>query len=114
MEKKSILMSIPLKEGCLEQYLDFAKESQEHSSEYEDMLKRYDIHCAKVWYSEMQGQYYVFVYHEVGPSFEEKMAHWDKSNHPFDTWFRESIMAVYDINSADKMGLLPQAVDFTF
>jgi len=114
MANQSILMSIPLKEGCLAQYLAFAKEAQERATEYKEMLLRYDIHSAKVWTQNISGRDYVFVYHDVGPNFEEKMKGWDTSAHPFDTWFRESIMAVYDISSVEDMGVMSQAVDFTF
>ena len=97
---KSILFCIPLKSGSLQTYLAFAKKTTESPKQYSDMLKRYDIHCAKIWNASLDGKDYVFVYHEVGPQFKEKMKEWDTSTHPYDTWFRESIMAVYDIESA--------------
>lgn len=48
----------------------------------------------------MNGKDYAYVYHEVGEEFKDRMSGWDTSTHPFDVWFRESIMAVYDIESA--------------
>ena len=49
---------------------------------------------------------------EVGPEFDEKMKGWDTSEHPFDTWFRENMMAVYDIENAAGMEQPRQLVDF--
>ena len=97
---KSVLFCIPLKPENLDSYLAFAKETTERPEEYRDMLKRYDIYCAKIWNTSLESKDYIFVYHEVGVQFKEKMAGWDTSVHPFDVWFRESIMAVYDIESA--------------
>ncbi|MCF6776224.1 hypothetical protein L3V83_06510 [Thiotrichales bacterium 19X7-9] len=109
---KSVLFCIPLKADTLEQYLTFADETTERSSEYSDMLKRYDIHCAKIWHSKLENKDYVFVYHEVGPSFKEKMLDWDNSKHPFDVWFRNNIMAVYDITSAASVTEPNYVLDF--
>lgn len=109
---KSVLFYIPLKSGTLQQYLAFAKQTTERPVEYGEMLKRYDIHSAKVWHGAINDKNYVFVCHEVGPSFKEKMGSWDSSTHPFDVWFRESIMAVYDIESAATVEEPQQVLDF--
>jgi len=109
---KSVLFCIPLKPGSLETYLAFAKETTKRSEEYSDMLKRYDIHCAKVWNASLEGKDYVFVYHEVGVQFKDKMTRWDTSTHPFDVWFRESIMAVYNIESAATVEAPNFVLDF--
>lgn len=101
-----------LKSGCLDQFLAFAKEANERAAEYSAMLKRYDIIDAKVWHHEIDGKKYVFVYHQVGSQFEEKMKGWDNSPHPFDTWFRESILAVYDIENAEGMPAPEQVFEF--
>ncbi len=96
----------------LDQYLAFAKETTERPQEYSEMLKRYDIHCAKIWNSHFNEHDYVFVYHEVGPEFEEKMSGWETSDHPFDAWFRESINAVYDIESAASVAEPNKVLEF--
>lgn len=59
------------------------------------MLARYDISCVKIWHKNLDGADYVFVYHETGPHFEEKIQGWNESKHPFDQWFSQQIMAVY-------------------
>lgn len=109
---KTVLFCIPLKQGCLSQYETFAKEHVQRAKEYKEMLTRYDIHCAKIWHKNIDDRDYVFVYHEVGPGFREKMKGWDTSEHPFDKWFRESMMAVYDIENAAGMEEPRQIVDF--
>ena len=76
------------------------------------MLKRYDIHSAKVWHKNIDDRDYVFVYHEVGSHFREKMKIWDTSSHPFDTWFRNNMMAVYDIENAAGMQEPRMLVEF--
>lgn len=109
---KTVLFCIPLKKNCFSQYEDFAKETIKRPMEYKEMLLRYDIHCAKVWHKNIDGQDYVFVYHEVGKDFREKMKGWDTSVHPFDQWFRDNMMAVYDIENAAGMQEPRMLVDF--
>jgi len=41
------------------------------------------------------------------------MKGWDTSDHPFDKWSRDSIMAVYDIENASGMEKPNQLVEFT-
>ena len=100
---KTVLFCMALKPGTLEQYLAFAKKTIERGKEYRDLLTRYDIHCAKIWHKKISDRDYIFVYHEVGPNFEEKMKGWPTSEHPFDKWFNENIMAVYDIEDIHGM-----------
>lgn len=109
---KSVLFFIPLKKGSLNQYETFAKQTVEKKTEYRELLKRYDIHCAKIFHKCIADRDYILVYHEVGPLFEEKMKNWDTSQHPFDKWFRDGMMAVYDIADASGMEKPRQLVDF--
>jgi hypothetical protein len=104
------LFCIPLKARKLDQYLAFAKETLQKPEEYSDMLKRYDIHSAKIWNGRFGEQDYLFVYHDVGPEFEEKMKGWDTSKHPFDEWFRGNIEAVYDASAFAEPN---KVLDFT-
>lgn len=108
---KSVLFCIPLKDGFLSQYEAFAKQTVERAKEYKDMMTRYDIYCAKIWHKNISNHDYVFVYHEVGPQFEEKMQNWAISEHSFDKWFREGMMAVYDIEDVTGMEKPNQLVD---
>ena len=108
----STLFAIPLKHGKLEEYLSFAKETELRAKEYSDMLQRYDIHSAKIWQTKIGYADYIFVYHDVGPDFQEKMKSWDVSDHPFDKWFRESIHNVYDIQSLNSFKPPVEVLDF--
>lgn len=108
----TVLFCVPLKKGSLNQYEAFAKEHMKREKEYKDMLSRYDIQSAKTWHKNINDHDYIFVYHEVGPTFKEKMAGWDTSTHPFDQWFRKNMLAVYDIENAGGMEELRQLVDF--
>lgn len=110
----SVLFVIPLKAGSLPQYKVFANESMARSDEYKDMLLRYDIHSAQTWHKNIDGHDYIFVYHLVGDNFNKKMEGWDTSTHPFDSWFRESIMEVYDIENASGMSQPEALVNFHF
>lgn len=109
---KTALFFIPLKKNCLNQYEYFLKETIKKAKQYKEMLTRYDIHCAKVWHKNINNRDYIFVYHEVGPNFRERMKNWDTSSHPFDKWFRETMMAVYDIENAAGMEEPRILVDF--
>lgn len=109
---KTVLFFIPLKKGSLKQYEDFAKQTVENKSEYKDLLKRYDIHSARIFHKNIGDRDYILIYHEVGPNFEEKMKNWDTSEHTFDKWFRTGMMAVYDIADASGMEKPRQLVDF--
>lgn len=35
------------------------------------------------------------MYHEVGPTFEEKIKGWNDSTNPFDQWFHQQIMTIF-------------------
>ncbi len=99
---KTVLFCIPLKRGCLEQFQEFVKQTNEQKpKEWKDMLARYDMSCVKIWIKTLESRDYVFVYHEVGPDFSEKIKNWNDSKHPFDQWFNQQIMAVYESGPVD-------------
>ncbi len=101
---KCALFCIPLKKGCLEQFKEFVKQThEEKSEEWKEMLSRYDLSSVKVWYKNFNGVDYVFVYHDAGETYEEKLKGWDTSTHPFDIWFNAQIMAVYDVANVEGM-----------
>lgn len=108
----NVLFCVPLKKGCLKQYQAFAKETIEKEKEYRDLMARYDIHCTKVWHKNINDCDYIFVYHEVGPNFEEKMKNWETSEHSFDQWFNASMMAVCDFENAHSLEQPTQLIDF--
>lgn len=98
----TVLFCIPLKTDCAQQFRDFVTEtSEQKSEEWKAMLARYDMSCVKVWVKTLEGRDYVFVYHECGPTFSEKIQGWNDSTHPFDQWFNAQITAVYDTGAVD-------------
>lgn len=99
---KTVLFCIPLKKDCLEQFQNFVKEtSEKKADEWKEMLSRYDMSCVKIWTKNLDDKNYVFVYHECGPSFEEKIKGWNDSQNPFDQWFNAQITAVYNIGPVE-------------
>lgn len=93
---KSVLFVLPIKKGCAQQYKDIIKEAEKRKQEYSDCLKRYDLLCAKVWLKTLAGKDYACVYHETGENFREKLKLFVDSKHPFDLWFKEQLMTVYE------------------
>jgi len=99
----TVLFCIPLKENTLQQFKDFVKTtSAEKHKEWQEMLVRYDLKNVKIWNKSIEGKNYVFVYHEHGPLFEEKIKGWNDSPHEFDQWFNQQIMAVYDTGPTES------------
>ena len=110
---KTALFCIPLKQASLQQYLAFCEQTAKHKKdEWKDMLSRYDIHSVKIWHKHISGRDYVFVYHDVGPQFKERLKGWSDSDHPFDKWFNQQIMAVYDVEDVDGMEQPHRIVEF--
>jgi len=100
---KTVLFCIPLKMDCLEKFKNIVKQtSEKKADEWKNMLARYDMSCVKIWHKLIDDKDYVFVYHETGPQFEEKIKAWNNSQHPFDNWFNQQIMAVYDSSAVES------------
>ena len=108
----SILFCMTLKKNCLAQYKECIKEALLRQKEWGEMLKRYDLHSVSAWHHNINDKEYVFVQHNAGPQYAEKLKGWETSEHPFDIWFRHKIMAVLDIDNIDGMIQLPQLVHF--
>ena len=99
----AVLFCIPLKAGHLDQFKTFVKQtSEQKAAEWKEMLARYDMSCVKIWYKQINDQNYVFVYHETGKDFAEKIKGWNNSQHPFDQWFSAQITAVYDSGAVES------------
>lgn len=99
---KPILFCIPLKPNCLQQYRNFiADASKSKQQEWKEMFVRYDILSVKVWVKKIADIDYAFVYHTVGPNFDEKIKNWNDSQHPFDQWFNQQIMAFYNSSATE-------------
>lgn len=100
----SALFTVPLKPNSLEKFKDIINHTFEHKSdEWRDMLSRYDLSSVKIWCKHFDGVDYAFVYHDAGDAFEEKLKGWDESTHPFDIWFNDQLMSVYDVANIEGM-----------
>ena len=110
----TVLTCMPLKEGCLEKFQELIKYTGEHKrEEWKEMFGRYDIHNVKIWHKNIEGKDHAMVYHEVGQEFANKAKDWENSEHEFDQWFKEELMAVYDNDVLDSAAtnLFEMAVD---
>ena len=97
----NILFCLPLQEGRLEAFKEFSEHCQQEKIEqWLDMLARYDMSSVKTWYKMIEGRDYIFVYHDIGPTFPEKIQGWNDSSHPFDQWFNEQLMSLYATDAA--------------
>lgn len=101
MSADCILFCLPLKEGRLEAFKQFCADClKEKATDWKDMLARYDMSSVKVSYKQLEGRDYVFVYHDIGSTFAEKIQGWNDSTHPFDQWFNEKLMENYAQDAA--------------
>ncbi|WP_416430607.1 hypothetical protein [Piscirickettsia salmonis] len=85
--------------------------STEKSKEWRDMLDRYDIVNVKVFHKVIKESDYILVFHEVGPTFPEKMQEWENSQHPFDQWFNKQIKSMAGDIGPETASAMP-IVDF--
>lgn len=98
------LFCIPLKPDCLAAFLAFSETTRaEKADEWKAMLARYDISSVKTWHKEIAGRETIFVYHDTGPDFSEKIASWNESTHPFDQWFNSQLTTLYDEGATDSL-----------
>lgn len=107
---KSVLFIIPLKKGCVDQYKSILKQAVRRKKEYSDCLRRYDLRSAKAWVKSLGGKDYAYIYHDVGENFQEKLKGFGDSTNPFDRWFRERLMSVYEADPTEEDAV--QVLDF--
>lgn len=94
---KPLLFTIPLKSGMRSAYETFSSEiTGPRKKEYDDLLKRYGLNTAKVWYQKLEDKEYVFVLHEADEGALDQLKTWSSSTHPFDLWFDEQLNQLYD------------------
>ncbi len=111
---KNILFCIPLKEGCLEQYVAFSEQAAgEKRAEWRDMLSRYDIQAAEIWHKNIGNRDYIFIHHNVGPTFEEKFKGWESSEHSFDQWCNQELMTLFDIDKISDLKSIHQIAEIS-
>lgn len=108
---KSVLFRCPIKLGKLDAYKAFIETCKQRGEEWLDMLKRHDMHGVKIWLDNHGGRDFAYVSHPVGEQFHQKIAQWQHSKHHFDSWFRETLMDLYDMADSDGMVELDQVAE---
>jgi len=104
---QSLVFVNPLKPGMLETYKAWTKEiTGPKKKEYTDLLKRYGIIEAKVYYHKIAGKEIVIVYHEAEDNALELLADFGKSTHPFDQWFFEELSKMHEFDGSETMAQL--------
>lgn len=100
----------PLKPGKLKEYKAFTAEiTGPGKKEYVDLLKRYGLKTAKVYYHKLGGKEFVIVIHDAEKGAKERVANFSSSKHPYDQWFLEQLTKLHDLEGDSLAELL-----FTF
>ncbi len=103
----SVVFVNPLKPGKLADYKAFMAEfTGPRRTEYIDLLTRYGLKTAKVYYHKIADHEFVIVRHEVEPGKEALLAGWMDSTHPFDLWFKTQLASLHDFEYAG----MPEAI----
>ena len=96
------LFMMPIKPGKKADYLAFLNECMgPRLSEYQEMLKRYDLNTTKIWLQTIDGNDYAAFTHDMGEHAAERLAKWADSAHPFDQWFDAKLRECYTVALAD-------------
>ena len=94
---KSLLFTAPLKPGMLKAYKAFIADiTGPRKHEYSDLLKRYGLKTAKVWYQKIGGEEHIMIFHQAEDNALERLKTWSSSKHPFDLWFGEHLSKCYE------------------
>ena len=103
------LFSDKIKPDKLDAYKAFfEKITGPRKEEYTDLLNRYGLKSAKVWYHKIAGKEHVMVLHETEDDAMERLKNWSSSTNPFDRWFDEQCLNCYDIKSLDNVPEQPE------
>ena len=82
---KTLLFATCLKPDTLGVYKRFVAEiTGPRKKEYSELLKRYGLKTAKVWYEKLSDRDYVMIVHEAEDDALERLENWSSSTHPFD------------------------------
>ncbi len=94
----------PLKHGKFEAYKKFtATFLGPRKTEYMDLLKRYGLGGATVYYRKVGETEYVIVVHtNVSEDATQRLATWSDSKHPFDQWFNQQLLDLHDFKSIES------------
>lgn len=108
----SVLFSIPIKTGKYFEYKAFVQEILGPKKEaYQEMLQRYGLKNAKVWHHTIGATQYLFTLHEITPEAPQLLSKFATSSHPFDTWFHDECLNVWDVPNFSE---LPEQPTFIY
>ncbi|MDF1655389.1 MAG: DUF6176 family protein [Coxiellaceae bacterium] len=89
-----------IKPGKLEQVKQFMNECTGSKKEpYKDLLLRYGLNNAKIWFQSIDGKDYMMFIHDMDDDGMEKLQSWDSSTNPFDKWFNEKLDECFDLQN---------------
>ncbi len=92
----------PLKPGKLDAYRAFSAENiGPRKAEYMDLLKRYGLKNAKVYYHRLAGKEFIVVVHDAEDDAVERLTHFNESNNPYDQWFLKQLVEFHDFNTVE-------------
>ena len=94
---RTLLFATSLEPGKMDSYKKFIAEiTGPRKEEYRELLLRYGLKTAKVWYEKLGGRDCVMILHEAEDDALERLKRWSSSTHPFDLWFGEHLSQCYE------------------
>jgi len=101
----------PLKPGKVEAYRDFAAAiTGPKKKEYADMLKRYGLKTANVYFHKIRDVDFVIVVHLAEDDAMERLQHFATSTHSMEQWCLEQLNELHDSTPLNGAPYAPQAV----
>jgi hypothetical protein len=99
-----------IKEGKVDAVKEFVQHCiQDKNSEYQEMLKRYDLNDTRFWIQNMHGKSYLLFTHNMGSEGYSRLAGWNDSTHEFDQWFNNNLKEIF---ANDHENQQPEFLDF--
>ena len=87
----------PLKPGKLEAYKAFvAIITGPRKKEFSDLLKRYGLKTAEVFYQKLGDREFVIVIHQAEDDALDRLSHFESSKNPYDIWFSQQLKTLHD------------------
>ena len=106
-----VLFAIPIQSERYHEYEAFVKEiTGTRKKEYQDMLRRYGLKNAKVWLHTFENTQYLLTMHEMTPDAPKLLQEFASSTDPFDQWFHDECLKVWDVKSFADLPKQPQFI----
>lgn len=92
----------PLKPGKLDEYKAFIREfTGPRKKEYVDLLDRYGLISAEVYYHKLENKEFIIVIHDAEDDASERLANFSSSENPFDHWFFTQLSNLHDFTQSE-------------